>query len=67
MADWFDGFQTLKFVHYMRDTYYPSRSLTEVCDGSILPDRQIHDIDAVRALHQHLYDKLDEALDAISE
>ncbi|MFT4634052.1 MAG: hypothetical protein ACI96P_001348 [Candidatus Azotimanducaceae bacterium] len=61
LSDWFDGFQTLKFIHYMRDTYYPSRCLNDICDGSVLPNMTVDDIDSVRALHQRLNSKLDEA------
>jgi hypothetical protein len=60
MTDWFDGFQTLKFIHYMRDAYYPSRCLDDICDGSLMPDMTIDDIDSVRQLHQRLNSKLDE-------
>jgi hypothetical protein len=60
MTDWFDGFQTVKFIHYMRDAYYPSRCLDDICDGSLMPDMTIDDIDSVRQLHQRLNSKLDE-------
>jgi len=60
MTDWFDGFQTLKFTHYMRDAYYPSRCLDDICDGSLMPDMTIDDIDSVRQLHQRLKSRLDE-------
>jgi hypothetical protein len=60
MTDWFDGFQTLRFIHYMRDAYYPSRCLDDICDGSLMPDMTIDDIDSVRQLHQRLNSRLDE-------
>ena len=60
LADWFDGFQTLKFIHYMRDAYYPSRGLNDICDGSVLPNMTVDCIGSVRALHQRLKGKLDE-------
>lgn len=59
LADWFDGFQTLKFIHYMRDAFYPSRCLNDICDGSVLPSMTVDDIASVRALQQRLNRKLD--------
>ena len=33
--DWFDGFRTLKFVHYMRDNHFPSKPINWVCQQNI--------------------------------
>ena len=54
LRDWFDGFRTLKFIHFMRDEYYPSVSLDNICDGQLLPNMKVHDLDSIRLLHQHL-------------
>ncbi|MDP4874919.1 MAG: hypothetical protein NWR26_02695 [Pseudomonadales bacterium] len=54
LRDWFDGFRTLKFIHFMRAEYYPSINLHSVCDGLILPVKPIHDLNDVRLLHQDL-------------
>jgi hypothetical protein len=37
MTDWFDGFQTMKFVHFMRDRFYPSLPLAALTDSPLLP------------------------------
>ena len=30
MKNWFDAFQTLKFIHWLRNNHYPSLSLSQV-------------------------------------
>ena len=35
LRDWFDGFRTLKFVHYMRDKHYPSQPIGWICKQDI--------------------------------
>ncbi len=35
LHDWFDGFRTLKFVHYMRDKHFPSQPLGWICKQDI--------------------------------
>ncbi len=35
LRDWFDGFRTLKFVHYMRDKHYQSQPLEFICPQHI--------------------------------
>lgn len=35
LRDWFDGFRTLKFVHYMRDKHYPSQPIGWICKQNI--------------------------------
>ena len=35
--EWFDGFRTLKFIHFMRDNYYPSQPLSSICETEFLP------------------------------
>jgi len=35
LRDWFDGFRTLKFVHYMRDKHYPSKPIGWICKQDI--------------------------------
>jgi hypothetical protein len=60
LSDWFDGFQTLKFIHYMREANCPSRCLHDICDGSLLPNMTIDGIASVRTLHQRLKSRLDE-------
>ena len=35
LRDWFDGFRTLKFVHYMRDNHYPSQPIGWICKQDI--------------------------------
>ena len=61
LRDWFDGFQTLKFIHFMRDNYFPSKNLNHICDGTVLPKAHIRDIDSVRWLHRLLTEATDSA------
>lgn len=37
MDNWFDAFLTLKFIHWLRDNYYPSQSFTVIRDAKDLP------------------------------
>lgn len=34
--DWFDAFKTLKFIHYLRDNYFHSVAVSELCACSIV-------------------------------
>ena len=43
LSDWFDGFRTLKFIHFMRDHFLPSVPLSELgeaefVDATLLPE-----------------------------
>ena len=62
LRDWFDGFQTLKFIHFMRDQYFPSMSLDSICDGTVLPEAHIQNLEAVRWLHRALTEEPDPGL-----
>ena len=31
LNDWLDGFRTLKFIHFMRDNYFPSKPIGWIC------------------------------------
>jgi hypothetical protein len=39
LHNWFDGFRTLKFIHALRDDFYPSINLRQLCrtDSFLLP------------------------------
>jgi len=54
LRDWFDAFQTLKFIHFMRDHYIPSISLDSACSGLVLPEVQIQSLESLRWLHKYL-------------
>lgn len=41
-SDWFDAFKTLKFIHYLRNNYFPSVAIAELreCDFVLMMDKQ---------------------------
>jgi hypothetical protein len=59
LRDWFDSFQTLKFIHFMRDQYLPSVAIDSICDGMVLPKAHIQNLESVRWLHRVLTEEPD--------
>jgi len=37
LTNWFDAFQTLKFIHWLRDNHLPSVPVRLIQDGTCLP------------------------------
>jgi hypothetical protein len=46
--DWFDGFRTLKFVHFMRDHHFPSVPLSGIGEARFVDSDLINDLPALR-------------------
>ncbi len=60
LRDWFDGFRTLKFVHFMRDHYYPSVPLADIHEARFMkvdnePDPLLRLVRAREHLLQQLF------------
>ena len=64
LNDWFDGFRTLKFIHFVRDRRYPSVSFRELWQTPLLPSEcplQTADAgapDSIKAATQQLWHEL---------
>ena len=48
LADWFDGFRTLKFVHFMRDHYLPSAPLNKLGEAEFVNTELLKDLSALK-------------------
>ena len=46
--DWFDGFRTLKFIHFMRDHHFPSVPLLSIGEASFVEHDLINDLPALQ-------------------
>lgn len=58
LSDWFDGFRTLKFVHTMRDNYFPSVPVDQLANAEFIDWHAAEDLESLR---QSLYRQLFEA------
>lgn len=61
LDDWFDGFRTLKFIHYVRDQQQPSVPFEALWQSALLPD-PCPDLapEAIQVATQQLWYKLQE-------
>lgn len=55
LSDWFDGFRTLKFIHFMRDQFLPSVPLSRIGEAAFLDSGTAEDLPFLRA---QLYSRL---------
>jgi hypothetical protein len=56
LSDWFDGFKTLKFIHFMRDQFLPSVPFSRLGEAPFLASELIADLATVRRqLHSRLF------------
>ena len=56
LTDWFDGFKTLKFIHFMRDQFLPSVPLSRLGEAPFLASGLVTDLASWRRqLHSRLF------------
>lgn len=55
LTDWFDGFKTLKFIHFMRDHFLPSVPFQALGEAAFIESAPIRDLAALRG---QLYSRL---------
>ena len=48
LHDWFDGFRTVKFVHFMRDRYLPSVPITGLSEAGFIDAFSLADLPGLR-------------------
>ncbi|MCZ6503850.1 MAG: hypothetical protein O6945_15230 [Gammaproteobacteria bacterium] len=48
LTDWFDGFRTLKFVHFMRDHYLPSAPLNKLGEAEFVNTDLLKDLSVLK-------------------
>jgi len=64
LADWFDGFRTLKFVHFMRDHYLPSAPLSELGAAEFIDTDSLKDLSALKQqLSSRLFQQAPESVE----
>ena len=56
LTDWFDGFKTLKFIHFMRDQFLPSVPFSRLGEAPFLASGPVTDLASWRRqLHSRLF------------
>ncbi len=56
LTDWFDGFRTLKFVHFMRDNFFPSVPLSGLQEADFIAQQSPDDLTGlVQQLRNQLF------------
>ncbi len=55
VTDWFDGFRTLKFIHFMRDQFLPSVPFSRLGEAAYIKSGHVTDLPELR---RQLYSRL---------